>query len=50
MGNDVSESEKGRSISVRRVWDRDDQEVWPEAAFWIKDQADRLQAIAEASL
>ena len=46
--NEVSESENGRSVSVRRAWDRDDQEAWPEAALWIKDQADRLQAIAEA--
>jgi len=46
-GNEVSESEKGRSISIRRAWDRDDQEAWPEAAQWIKDQADRLQAIAQ---
>ena len=22
--------------------------TWPEAAVWIKDQADRLQAIAQA--
>ena len=47
-GSEVSESEKGRSVSIRRAWDRDDQEAWPEAAVWIKDQADRLQAIAEA--
>ena len=47
-GSEVSESENGRSVSVRREWDRDDQEAWPEAALWIKDQADRLQAIAEA--
>lgn len=46
-GNEVSEGEKGRSISVRRAWDRDDREAWPEAALWIKDQADRLRAIAE---
>ncbi len=46
-GNEVSESENGKSISVRRAWDRDDQEAWPDAAVWIKDQADRLQAIAE---
>ena len=48
-GNEVSESENGRSVSVRRAWDRDDQEAWPEAALWIKDQADRLQAIVENS-
>ena len=46
-GNEVSESEKGRSVSVCRAWDPNDQDEWPEAAFWIKDQADRLQAIAE---
>ena len=34
-------------ITVRRGWDRDDRDGWPEAARWIKDQADRLQAIAE---
>ncbi|MCQ3805488.1 MAG: DUF262 domain-containing protein [bacterium] len=47
-GNEVSESENGRSVSVLRTWDRDDQEAWPEAALWIKDQADRLHAIAQA--
>ena len=47
-GNEMAEGESGRSVSVCRAWDRDDQEVWPEAALWIKDQADRLQAIAEA--
>ena len=47
-GSEVSESENGRSVSVRRAWDRDDQDAWPEAALWIKDQHDRLQTIAEA--
>ena len=46
-GNEVSLSKKGRSISVRRTWDRDDKDGWPEAARWIKDQADRLQDVAE---
>ena len=46
-GNEVSLSKKGRSISVRRAWDRDDEDSWPEAARWIKDQADRLQVVAE---
>ena len=27
--------------------DRDDPDGWLEAARWIKDQAERLQAIAE---
>ena len=47
-GNEASESEDGRSVSVSRAWDRADQDTWPEAAVWIKDQADRLQAIAQA--
>ncbi len=47
-GNEASESEDGRSLSVSRAWDRDDQDAWPEAAVWIKDQADRLLAIVEA--
>lgn len=46
-GNEGSECRNERSVSVRRAWDRDDQEAWPEAALWIKDQADRMQAIAE---
>ena len=46
-GNEASRSRKGRSITVRRGWDRDDRDGWPTAARWIKDQADRLQAIAE---
>lgn len=48
-GNELSESKKRRSISVRRPWDRDDQDTWPQAAQWIKDQTDRLQAIAQAN-
>lgn len=46
-GNEKSRSREGRSITVRREWDRDDQDGWLEAARWIKDQADRLGAIAE---
>ena len=46
-GNEQSRSRKGRSVTVRRAWDRDDQDGWLEAARWIKDQAERMQAIAE---
>ena len=46
-GNEQSRSKKGRSVTVWRAWDRDDQDGWLEAARWIKDQAERLQAIAE---
>ena len=46
-GNAESRSKEGRSITVRRGWDRDDRDAWPTAARWIKDQTDRLHAIAE---
>lgn len=46
-GSEESRSRAGRSITVGRAWDRDDQDGWLEAARWIKDQADRLGAIAE---
>ena len=47
-GNEESRSKNGRSITVQRAWDRDDQDGWQEAAGWFKDQADRLQAMAES--
>ena len=47
MGMSSHVARKGRSVTVWRAWDRDDQDGWLEAARWIKDQADRLQAIAE---
>ena len=46
-GSDESRSRNGRSITVRREWDRDDRDGWPDAARWIKDQADRLGVIGE---
>ena len=51
LGNDVEKhSDEGRTISVERQWDRDDEEGWPEAAQWLKDQQVRLKAILEESL
>ena len=38
-------SENGMTVSVRRQWTRDDEDEWPEAAEWIKEQYERLQAI-----
>ena len=38
-------SADGRTISVQRRWTRDDRGEWPEAARWIKEHHDRLQAI-----
>ena len=37
--------EEGMTVAVRRHWNRDDDDAWPEAAQWIKDQQLRLQAI-----
>ena len=36
---------KGWSVSIDRLWVRDDENEWPAAAEWIKDQHDRLLAI-----
>ena len=38
-------SEEGWTVTVRRRWTRDDEDEWPEAAEWIKEQYERLQAI-----
>lgn len=47
--NIAKESEDGRSISVWRNWELDNQDDWPETAEWIMDQFQRLHAIAAAS-
>ena len=50
LGNDLEKySEEGRTISVERHWDRDDEEGWAEAAQWLKDQQVRLEAILDES-
>ena len=47
VGDDVERKcERGRSVSVGRSWVRDDESEWPAAAQWIRDQHDRLLAIA----
>ena len=33
------------TITVQRAWVRDDEDEWPEAAQWIKEQFERLRAI-----
>ena len=38
-------SEEGTSITVQRPWVRDDEDEWPEAAVWIKEQQERLAAL-----
>ena len=42
-------SEDGMSVSVKRRWSRDDEEEWPEAAQWIKEQYERFLAIISDS-
>ena len=46
-GNLERDAEDGVSISVRRAWVRDDEDEWPEAAVWIKEQQERLAAVLE---
>ena len=38
-------SADGMTITVQTNWTRDDEEKWPEAARWIKEQFERLRAI-----
>ena len=35
----------GMTITVQRAWTRDDEDEWPAAAGWIKEQFERLRAI-----
>ena len=45
-----SESNKGRTVAVKRLWTREDESEWPEAAQWIMEQCERLQSIMAAPL
>ena len=42
-GNLEKTSAEGRTLSVRRRWTRDDEDEWPEAPRWIKEQHERLR-------
>ena len=51
LGNDLEKHcKEGRTISVERRWDRDDEDGWPEAAQWLNDQQVRLDTILDESL
>ena len=39
-------SELGRSITVQKIWELDNDDGWPDAVDWITDQYSRLIAIA----
>ena len=43
-----SESKAGRTVAVERLWTREDESEWPEAAQWIVEQCERLQLIMAA--
>lgn len=43
-------AKKGQSVAVERPWDIDDEDGWPDAADWLKDQCDRLAEIANSRL
>ena len=45
-----SESNAGRTVTVKRLWTRDDEDEWPEAARWIMEQCERLQSIMAAPM
>lgn len=38
-------SADGMTITVQTDWTRDDEDDWPEAARWIREQFERLRAI-----
>ena len=44
-GNPEKNGASGSTVRVRRHWTLDDEDEWPEAAQWLKEQCDRLQAI-----
>ena len=46
LGDNLEASSKGGwSITVERPWVRDDEDEWPDAVVWIKEQQERLAAI-----
>ena len=45
-GGDADRNARGgRSVYIRKKWERDNEEEWPEAAQWIMDQTQRVQAL-----
>lgn len=49
-GNIEGNSANGWTITVQRPWIRDDENEWPDAALWIREQCERLHAIAADQL
>ena len=44
-----TESTEGRTVSLQRAWNRQDEADWPDAADWIKDQYERLHILLSSS-
>ena len=50
LGGDLDKNAgNGRSITVERSWEREDEDAWPSVALWIKEQFRRLRTILEDS-
>ena len=44
-GSPVEKGRQGRSVSVERQWTLEDEDEWPGAAEWLREQRQRLQII-----
>ena len=50
LGEDFDRaSADGMTIAVTKSWTRDDEDGWPEAAQWLREQFERLQAIVSGA-
>ena len=47
VGEPRAASLKGRTVWLTRGWTCEDDEDWPDAAAWIKEQYERLRFILE---
>ena len=48
-GSPEKNAASGWTVQVQRHWTLNDENEWPDAAQWIKEQCERLQAILTAS-
>lgn len=45
-GQPEERAKEKRTIIVKKSWIRSDEDDWPDATIWVKDQVDRLTKIA----
>ena len=51
LGENLEKSAaEGTTVAVQKSWTRDNEDEWPEAAEWIKEQLERLEAILAAPI